>query len=105
MSDTLEFERYVRTPFVVESIVITEENIDEIAELVGEVKVRNGEKYIALDRRIVPNLGRAHLGWHFTRLDDNYRCYSPKVFAAQFVEVGDRTEVTIEMSKAISSEA
>lgn len=97
MSDTLEFERFVRTPFVVEAVVITEENIDEIAKLVGEVKVKDGEKYIALDRRIVPNLGRAYQGWYFTRLDDNYRCYSEKIFNQQFVAVGDETEVTIQL--------
>lgn len=100
MSDSVEFDRYIRTPFVVEATVITEENIDEIAELIGEVKVRNGEKYIALDRRVVPNMGRAYIGWFFTRLDDNYRCYNQKVFEKQFKAVGDQTEVTIALTEA-----
>jgi hypothetical protein len=99
MSADLETKRYVRTPFVVEATIITEENIDSIAEKIGEVKVRNGEKYIALDRRIIPNLSRAYVGWFFTTLDDNYRCYSPKVFNAQFVSIGDDTEVTFSLEE------
>ena len=99
MSDTLEFERFVRTPFVVEATLITDENIEQIAELIGQVRVKDGEKYIALDRRVVPNLGRAYIGWYFTQMDDNYRCYSPKIFTQQFVEVGDRDEITIKLDK------
>ena len=97
MSDSLEVQRFVRTPFVVEATLITEENIDEIGKLIGEVKTKDGEKYIAIDRRIVPNFSRAYLGWYFTQMDDKYRCYAPKVFTQQFVAVGDKTEITIQL--------
>lgn len=85
----LEFEKYVRTPFQVQVVRITKENIDKVAEMVGEVKVKNGEKYISLDRRIVPNVGRAFVDWYVTVLGDNLRCYAPKVFKEQFKKMPD----------------
>lgn len=97
MSD-IQFERFVRTPFVVEAVQITEENLEEIAAIIGEVKEKDGVRYIALDRRVVPNVARAFVGWTFTRLDDNYRCYSPKVFSQQFISVGNDTSVTFDIS-------
>ena len=84
MSD-LTFTRFVRTPFSVEATLITDENMEEVAQLVGEVKTKNDERYIAINRRIVPNVGRAFAGWYLTRLGDNLRCYSPKVFKEQFM--------------------
>jgi len=85
----LPFSLFVRTPFSVEALIITEENIDEVAKLVGTVKTKNDEKYIALDRRVVPNISRAFIGWYLTRLGDNLRCYSPKVFMEQFEPMPD----------------
>ena len=96
-SDT-SFSWFVRTPFPVEATQITEANIHEVAELVGEVRTKDGEQYIALDRRIVPNVGRAHLGWFLTRLGDNLRCYSPKIFREQFIEMPDYQPVAFNIS-------
>lgn len=81
----LNFEHFVRKPFVVKATRITEENIEEVAKLVGEVRVKDGQKIIAINRRIVPNVGRAFIGWYVTILDDNLRCYSPKIFREQFM--------------------
>jgi hypothetical protein len=92
MSET-EFTKFVRKPFSVLATQVTEENIDELAKLVGEVRLKGEEKYIALDRRIVPNVGRAYLGWFVTRLGDNLRCYSPKVFKEQFMAMPDTDPV------------
>lgn len=75
-----DFDWYIRMPFAVEAVQITEDNIDEIAAKIGEVKLLKGEKYIAIDRRVVPNIGRARLGWYFTRMGDNLRCYSEEIF-------------------------
>lgn len=108
MSDTLEFERFVRKPFVVESTVITAENIDAIAKLVGVdgvTKVKDGEKFIPLDRRVIPNMNRAYIGWHFTRMDENYRCYSPRIFEQQFLAVGEESEITLQLENGVSSES
>lgn len=96
----IAFDQYVRTPFSVEATIITEENIEEVAQLVGTVRTKNGEKYIALDRRIVPNISRAYIGWYVTRLGDNFRCYSPKVFLEQFEPMNDTMVVCFDFNKA-----
>jgi len=91
----IAYNSYVRTPFAVEATVITAENIDEIAKLIGtEVRAKGDDKYIAIDRRIVPNVGRAFIGWYVTRLGDNLRCYSPKIFQEQFVDMPEDRSMT-----------
>lgn len=95
----ITFQNYVRTPFLVEAAVITDENIEEVAALVGNVRIKNGERYIALDRRVVPNISRAFIGWYVTRLGDNFRCYSPKVFAEQFEQMNDTMVVCFDFNK------
>lgn len=81
----MEFTTFIRKPFVVQAIEITEKNINEVAEFIGTVRTKGDLTYIALDRRIVPNVSRAYIGWFLTILGDNYRCYAPKVFNDQFV--------------------
>jgi hypothetical protein len=85
----MEFTKFIRRPFTVEAVIITEENMKEIAKLVGDMRTEDGVTFIRLDRRIIPNMNRAYIGWYFTRLGDNYRCYSPNVFLEQFVEPAD----------------
>lgn len=94
MGDSLEFDRYVRTPFQVKAVRITEENIDEVAKLVGEVEVEEGKKFIAINRKIVPTIGRAFIGWYLTKSGDSLRCYSPKVFKQQFMTIEGSNTVT-----------
>jgi len=83
----MEFKTYTRTPFAVEAVEITEDNIDEIAALIGSVRTKDGVKTILVDRKIVPNIGRAGIGWFVTKMDDKYRCYAPKLFSEQFIPV------------------
>lgn len=83
----MEYSPYVRKPFTVEAVQITEENIEEVAELVGEIKEKDGQKYIALNWRAVPGVNRAYVGWYLTRFGDNLRCFSPKIFKEQFEAV------------------
>jgi hypothetical protein len=81
----MEFEAYVRKPFVVEAIEVTEDNIAEIAKYVGELRERDdGTPFIYVDRRLVPNIFRVYPGYYMTRMGDHIRCYSPKVFKDQF---------------------
>lgn len=82
----MEFTEFVRRPFKVEAIKITDENINEIAALIGEIKVhpKTKEKFILLDKRIVPSMARAYVGWWVTRFNDNLRVYSNKIFQEQF---------------------
>jgi hypothetical protein len=81
----MDFGQFVRRPFTVDAVEITEENFEEVASLVGKIMTKDNLTFISLDRRIVPNVNRAFVGWWMTRLGDNYRCYSPKVFKEQFI--------------------
>lgn len=81
----MDFKQYTRRPFVVEAVEITEENLEEVAALIGGIREANGQRWIILDRSVVPNISRAEVGWYLTRLNDKYHCYAPKVFNAQFV--------------------
>jgi hypothetical protein len=84
----MEFNQFVRKPFVVEAIEVTEENIEEIAKYVGELRERDdGTPFIYVDRRLVPNIFRVYPGFWMTRMGDNIRCYSRKVFLEQFTEM------------------
>jgi len=81
----LQYSPYVRIPFAVQAILITPENIEELASVLGKLEVdENGEQFIRLDRRVVPNIKRARIGSWVTFVNDNYRCYTPKAFEDQF---------------------
>lgn len=83
----MEFTTYVRKPFVVKAIEITEDNIEEVAEYVGDLKRKDdGSPFILVDRRLVPNVYRVYPGFFMTRLGEKVRCYSRKIFREQFVQ-------------------
>lgn len=83
----MEFTTFVRKPFVVEAVEVTEENIAEVAELIGTLRQKeNGTPFIQVNRRLVPNLFRVYIGFWVTQMGDNVRCYSRRVFTQQFVE-------------------
>ncbi len=83
----MEFNEYVRKPFLVEAVEITEENIGEIAKYVGELREKDdGTPFIYVDRRLVPNIYRVYPGFFMTRMNDHIRCYSRKIFNEQFVK-------------------
>ena len=99
LSDS-DFETFVRTPFAVKAVEITDENIDQIAEVIGEVQIhhKTKERFISLNRKIVPNMSRAFIGWYVTVLRDNIRVYSPKIFDEQFVAADPNGTVTLDVS-------
>ncbi len=85
----MEFTKFKRRPFEIEAVQITNDNIEELAELIGELindvaADEPVEPYIRINKRIVPNINRAYVGWWVTRMGDNIRCYAPKVFDEQF---------------------
>lgn len=81
----MEFQPYVRKPFVVEAVEVTVDNIGEIAKYVGELRTKDdGTPWIFVDRRLVPNIFRVYPGFFMTRMGDHIRCYSRKVFFDQF---------------------
>ena len=86
----MEFTTFVRKPFTVESTEVTEENIEEIALLIGKLRHKdNGQPFIRVNRRIIPNIDNVYLGFWLTRMGDdgeNMRCYSRRIFNQQFVQ-------------------
>ena len=85
---TMEFNDFVRKPFVVEAVEVTTENISEIAEFVGTLQSKaDGTPFIQVDRKKIPNVYRVYPGFWMTRMGDNIRCYSRRVFTEQFVRM------------------
>lgn len=83
----MEMTTFVRKPFAVQAIEVTEENIAEIAELVGELKeTEAGVPFIKVHPRLVPNVFKVYPGFWMTKMGDNVRCYSAKIFRQQFIE-------------------
>ena len=84
---TIEYTDFVRKPFVVKVVEITEDNISEIAEEIGHLKNKeDGTPYISVRKGAVPNVSKVFPGWFMTRHGKRTHCYAPKVFHQQFVE-------------------
>lgn len=83
----LNFNTFTRTPFDVEAVEITDDNFDEIAELIGTgTEIVSGSKTILIDKQKVPTVTKAFVGYFVTKTsDDNLRVFSPRVFKKQFV--------------------
>lgn len=83
----MEFTDYVRKPFSVRAIEITDDNLDQVAEFVGTIRTKDdGTRYIEVDRKLVPNLLQVFVGFWMTKIGNNVRCYSPRAFEGQFVK-------------------
>lgn len=82
----MDFVTFVRKPFVVEAVEVTTENISEVAKYVGDLREKeDGTPYILVDRRLVPNVFRVYPGFFMTKMGENVRCYSKKIFKEQFM--------------------
>lgn len=85
----MEFTTFVRRPFMVDAVEVTLTNIQEVADLIGELKIQGSTPYIAVNRRIVPVVPKVFIGWYMTRFGDEYRCYPKSKFLNQFTEHRD----------------
>jgi hypothetical protein len=83
---TLELKPYVRRPFVIEALRITKGNIQEIAALgVGQIKrTKKGTPFIEVNPAVVPHVKHVYPGFWYTKVGDQIRCYSRRVFEDQF---------------------
>lgn len=89
MSNT-RFTPFARKPFLIEAVEVTEENIEDLAPLVGELAHKeDGEPYIRVDKKKVPSVFKVFIGFYITKMDDRIRCYSPRIFNDQFVPLSD----------------
>lgn len=87
----MKFTTYVRKPFIVQAVEITEDNIAEIAKFVGDLRQKeDGSPYILVDPRLVPNVERVYPGFYMTKMGENIRCYSRRVFTDQFIIQSDQ---------------
>lgn len=94
---TMEFSTFVRKPFVVEAVEVTAENIAEVAKYVGDLREKeDGTPYILVDRRLVPNVFKVYPGFFMTKMGENVRCYSRKIFKEQFTEFTDEIKPWVE---------
>lgn len=81
----MEFANYVRLPFLLEAVEVTVDNIEELAPLAGELRHKeDGTPFIHVNKKLVQNVFRVYTGFFITRMGDNVRCYSPKVFQREF---------------------
>jgi len=93
----MEFTEFVRKPFLVEAVEVTADNIEEIAEFVGTLRKKDdGTPFIQVDRRLIPNVFRVFPGFWMTRMGDNIRCYSRRIFTDQFTEVTPEVKTWVE---------
>lgn len=87
---TVEYMDFVRKPFTVEAVEVTRENIKELAKDIGILKKKeDGTPFIQVNHRLVPNVFRVFPGYWVTRMGDNVRCYSRKIFFEQFIQNTD----------------
>lgn len=97
----MEFSSFVRKPFVVQAVEVTVDNISEVAKYVGDLREKeDGTKYILVDRRLVPNVFRVYPGFYMTKMGENVRCYSRKIFREQFVEEDENIRPWIDFMAA-----
>lgn len=83
----MEFTRQViRKPFIVEAVEVTEENLEEVALLVGKITEEHGARFIEVDRSKVQGVHKVFPGFWMTKMGKNIRCYNPVIFSDQFCE-------------------
>lgn len=101
----MEFLPYIRRPFTVKAVQITEDNFEEIAAKVGIIEENDQGRFITVDRRVVPNAPRVYLGWYLTDFDGSYRAYSKKVFKKLFVDFEESVTFTFPKKEKSKKEA
>lgn len=95
----MEFTTYVRKPFAVEAVEVTEENMEEVAELISSryCHKEDGTPYIQVNRRLVPNVFRVYVGFWVTQMGENIRCYSKRIFLDQFIPSNPAVEDSVKV--------
>lgn len=98
----MEYQKFLRKPFIVEAVQITEENIEELAAQIGSLRHKdNGEPYIFVNPDLIPNIPKVHPGFWLVKMGDNKRCYSRRIFSEQFIEATPTNE---ELTNIINNE-
>lgn len=88
----MEYTPYVRKPLQVNAVQFTEENMEELAPLVGSFRTKTNEDgsktpFIVVDRRLVPNnVYKVWPGFWMTKVGDSVHVFTEPAFKSQFVE-------------------
>ncbi len=94
----MDFVTFVRKPFIVEALEITEDNMEEVSNLIGKVdKDEDGKPCIVVTRKGIPGVPKVYPGFWLTKMGSNIRCYSSKAFTNQFVEGNSEIDKWVEI--------
>jgi hypothetical protein len=86
----LNYQTFVRKPFTVEAVEVTEDNIAELAPSIGAlVRPEDGSPFIEVDPKKVPHVSRVFPGFFLTKMGKRTHCYSPKSFRSQFADADE----------------
>ena len=101
----MDFKDYIRKPFTIKAVEVTEENFEEIAALCGKSiqLTEKGDRFILVNRRVIPNGTKIFVGWWITVMDDNIRCYPPRSFNNQFTPVSEQSEASSHLDNAFTA--
>lgn len=96
-------EKFARKAFYVEAVVVTDENMEEVAKWCGgEVKTgkdrdQQDARYIQVNvaRAIHPNQTKAFVGNRVLRSGANFKVYTEKAFQATFETIPEGQTVTV----------
>jgi hypothetical protein len=98
----LDYQTFVRTPFKIEAVEVTEENITQIAEMLGS-KIyednRTGNTFIGVDNEQMPGIYRIYAGFWVTRMGHRFRAYSQQRFLKEFVKLTDGVAGWVKMAE------
>ena len=107
----LKYETFVRTPFKIEAVEVTDENLNQIADMLGSkvfTDTRTGNNFIGVDNDKMPGIYRIYAGFWVTKMGHRYRAYSQQRFLKEFIRLTDGVEGWVKMAegeveKSISS--
>lgn len=89
----IEYVDVVRRPFKVKAVQITEDNIEKLAQYIGDVKRDDdGTIYILVDRRLVPAVSKVYVGFWMTRIGKQTRVYSNRIYKQDFMAMTDSVQ-------------
>lgn len=102
----MEMQTFVRKPFTVEAIQITNDNIKELAPLIGTIRTHKGKFYIEVNRKKVPVLSEVEIGYWMTKVENGkIRCYSDRVFKQQFTPLTPEVDSWVKFLNVEDAEA
>lgn len=83
----MDFQTFVRKPFAIDAVEITDDNIEDLASLHGTLRVDDsGVKYIEMENRRGQSTRRIYKGFWMTKMGKNVRFYQARVFNEQFTQ-------------------